>query len=136
MRRLFIALIWVAGLALLVSTPDARAQFSDRATLEASLGFEDQQSSGHPAGWRLNPPEAIWLDSKVVHTGKWAVRVERDASTSLSTMFKAIPVDFAGTTIEYRGFLRTEDVKGFAGLYVVVANGSASFSIHTTSGRR
>jgi C-terminal processing protease CtpA/Prc len=128
MRRHFIATIWVAGLALLLSKPDARAQLSERATLEASLGFEDQQGGDHPIGWRPNPPETIWLDSKVVHSGKWAVRLARDAGSSFSAMFKAIPVDFAGTTIEYRGFLRTEDVKGFAGLYMVVANSTATLA--------
>jgi len=122
MRRLFIAMIWVACVALLLSKQDARAQLSDRATLEASLGFEDQQAGDRPVGWTGDPPETISLDSKVVHSGKWAVRLARDAGSSdtLSSMFKAIPVDFGGTTIEYRGFLRTEDVTGFAGLVMSV----------------
>src|SRR5215470_6143830 len=114
MWRLFIA-IWIVVVTLLWSRPDASAQLSVRATLEASLGFEDQQGGNHPVGWILNPPETIWLDSKVVHSGKWAVRLARDAGSSFSVMSKVIPVDFAGTTIEFRGFLRTEDVTGFAG---------------------
>jgi C-terminal processing protease CtpA/Prc len=128
MRRLFIAMIWVAGLALLVSVPDVRAQFSDRATLEASLGFEDQQDGDHLVGWTANPPETISLDSKVLHSGKWAVRLARDAGGSFSAMYKVIPVDFGGTTIEYRGFLRTEDVTGFAGLYMGVNSGTRALA--------
>jgi hypothetical protein len=130
MRRLFIALIWVAGLALLVSAPDVRAQFSDRTTLEASLGFEDQQDGDHLVGWAANPPDTISLDSKVVHSGKWAVRLARDAGSSrtFSAMLKVIPVDFGGTTIEYRGFLRTEDVTGFAGLFMRVDNDTGTLA--------
>jgi hypothetical protein len=111
-----------------VSAPDVRAQFSDRTTLEASLGFEDQQDGDHLVGWTANPSDTISLDSKVVHSGKWAVRLARDTGGSFSAMYKVIPVDFGGTTIEYRGFLRTEDVKGFAGLYMVVGSSSGTLA--------
>jgi hypothetical protein len=138
MRRLFITMIWVAGLALLVSTPAARAQLSDRATLEASLGFEDQRGGEHPVGWGGNPPETVSLDSKVVHSGKWAVRLARDAGSSrtFSSMGKAIPIDFGGTTIEFRGFLRTEDVTGFAGLFMRVDGAAGDLAFDNMSDRK
>jgi C-terminal processing protease CtpA/Prc len=55
-----------------------------------------------------------------VHGGQWSARLERTAASpqAFSTLTTAIPVDFAGTTIEWRGFLRSEDVTGFMGLWL------------------
>ena|SRR5271166_1808714 len=39
-----------------------------------------------------------------------------NSPSNFSTITKSIPMDFSGTTIELRGFLRTEDVSDFVGL--------------------
>ena len=73
-----------------------------------------------PGGWGGGPSGTIFADDKVVHGGKGSARLERNAeSTSdFSTITKSIPIDFAGAEIELRGYLRTEDVSGFAGLWM------------------
>jgi hypothetical protein len=56
----------------------------------------------------------------VVHGGRRSLRIERAANSSgtFSTATLAVPIDFSGKTIEMRGFLRTEDVTGFVGLWM------------------
>jgi hypothetical protein len=48
-----------------------------------------------------------------MHGGRWAARIERTATSAqanFSTLTRSIPIEFSGTTIEWRGFLRTENV--------------------------
>jgi hypothetical protein len=54
----------------------------------------------------------VSVDDAIVHSGRWSARLERTAASpqAFSTLTKTIPVDFAGTTIEWRGFLRSETV--------------------------
>ena len=120
MPRLPLA-IALNGLALCSLVQDAnRAQGSDRSTLAQSLGFEDQVGGGSPAGWSGGPAGTLFLDDKVVHSGKWAVRLARDAGSpgGFTSLTRSIPADFSGNTLELRGFLRTEGVSSFAGLWV------------------
>jgi hypothetical protein len=84
------------------------------------LTFEAAPVNGTPAGWSGGPPGTIFLDTKVVHGGHGAARIERNATSleNFSTITASIPVDFSGGTLELRGFLRTEDVSNFAGLWM------------------
>jgi hypothetical protein len=41
------------------------------------LSFEAEHTGGFPAGWDGSPRDSIALDDKVVHGGKWSVRIER-----------------------------------------------------------
>src|SRR5215468_6688307 len=100
-------------LALLLTAPMFQAQTPNSLTdLGAILNFEGPQTGKMPRGWGGGPPETIFVDNTIVHGGQSAVRLERSASSvqDFSTITKAIPADFAGTTLEWRGFLRTEDV--------------------------
>jgi len=58
--------------------------------------------------------------SEIVHDGRWSVRLERTPASPqmFSTLTKAVPVEFGGTTIEWRGFLRSENVSDFMGLWM------------------
>jgi hypothetical protein len=91
-----------------------------RFELARILNFELEQTGGAPRGWGGGPPETIFTDDKIVHSGKWAARLERDASSpsKFSSMMIGIPVDFAGTRVELRGFLKTENVSEFSGLWM------------------
>src|SRR5215470_6260136 len=91
-----------------------------RAELEAMLGFEDSPAGEAPKRWTTKPPGTIVVDATVVHTGHGAVRIERTATTAgpFSTVTNQIPIDFSGTTVELRGYLRTEDVKRNTGLWL------------------
>lgn len=93
---------------------------SERSELQAALGFEMPPDGNMPGGWGGGPPGTIFLDDKVVHGGRWAVRIARNAESpnNFSTVTKSIEMDFSGATVELRGFLRTEDVSDFAGLWM------------------
>jgi C-terminal processing protease CtpA/Prc len=84
------------------------------------LSFEDDHTGSMPTGWFGAPAGTIAAEDKVVHGGKWSVRLERDSESGqgFSTITKSIPVDFAGSRVELRGYLRTENVSGFAGLWM------------------
>ncbi len=88
--------------------------------LASILNFEIEQTATSPRGWGGGPPGTIFLDADVVHSGLRSARLERNTSSpeTFSTITKAIPIDFTGTTIEYRGFLRTENVSEFTGLWL------------------
>jgi hypothetical protein len=91
-----------------------------RTELAVFLNFEVQQASGAPLGWAGGPAGTLFADDKIVHGGKWSARLERDSegSSNFSTITIGIPIDFAGRGIELRGFLKTEDVTGFTGLWM------------------
>jgi C-terminal processing protease CtpA/Prc len=120
MRKLLLILI---GAALSLPSPaqDTHAStLTDIAALPQVLNFEDQKSVGPPAGWVGRPEGTVLVDDKIVHGGHWAARIERQAGSpgAFSTLHRAIAMDFAGTTVELRGFLRTEQVSQLAGLWM------------------
>src|SRR5258708_16780016 len=88
------------------------AQTRTRQNLADILGFENGTPGTFPAGWGGGPADTIFTDDQVVHTGKYSCRIERNASSSstFSTVTTGIPLDFAGKTIEWRGFIKTENV--------------------------
>ena len=88
--------------------------------LEETLTFESAHSGAVPAGWSGGPPGTVSVDGAIVHGGRWSARLERTAASpeAFSTLTKAIPADFAGKTIEWRGFLRSEAVSDFMGLWM------------------
>src|SRR5438552_17139024 len=104
MRRLLFVLLLVA------STFQAGAQIATLdSDLASILNFETDQTGAMPRGWGGGPPDTIFVDREIVHSGRSAARLERtaDSSNGFSTLTKAIPADFAGDSIEWRGFLRT-----------------------------
>jgi C-terminal processing protease CtpA/Prc len=90
----------------------------ERSQLQSLLSFEMPQDGGVPAGWKASPSSTVFTDRSVVHGGQWSARIERtaDSPAAVSGFEAVIPIDFLGTTIELSGFLRTRDVKDFAGL--------------------
>jgi C-terminal processing protease CtpA/Prc len=92
----------------------------ERSQLQSLLNFEMPQDGGVPTGWKASPSSTVFTDGSVVHGGQWSARIERNADSpaAFSSFAALIPIDFLGTTIELRGFLRTQDVKDFAGLWM------------------
>jgi C-terminal processing protease CtpA/Prc len=85
------------------------------------LSFEKEHTGGSPAGgWFANPPRTIFLDGETVHGGRWSIRIERAPGVSgeFSVLGMAVPWDYEGRNIEMRGFLRTENVSGYLGLWM------------------
>jgi hypothetical protein len=64
------------------------------------------------------------------------VRIERPAGSAnqFSTITIGVPVDFTGTQIELRGFLKTED-SGFAGLWLRKEGESAGVAFDNMQNR-
>jgi C-terminal processing protease CtpA/Prc len=116
MRCLPIVTLLVLALASVIPTTEILA--ADIPGEE--LGFERAGADRPLAGWGGGPVSTIARDTVVVHSGASAARITRDASSegSFTAITRAIPADFAGRTIVLRGVLKTEDVTGFAGLWM------------------
>jgi C-terminal processing protease CtpA/Prc len=84
------------------------------------LSFETEHPGGRPGGWMGGPAGTLFVDEKVVHSGRWSVRLERTASSAqeFSTITRTMPLDFTGTRIELSGWLKTEDASGMVGLWL------------------
>ena len=92
---------------------------SERATVQQALGFENQ-TGATLTGWHTSPPGTVSADNSVAHSGKWSVRLERDAKSAggQAVITRGLPVDFAGGVVELRGWLRLKDVSGDAGFWL------------------
>jgi C-terminal processing protease CtpA/Prc len=97
-----------------------QAQGVDRSALAPILSFEAGAAGSAPRGWGGGPAETLFADDKIVHSGKWAARLERNASSTgnFSSITIGIPIDFTGARLELRGFLKLENVAEFAGLWM------------------
>jgi hypothetical protein len=115
-----------------------RSSPAQESRLAEILSFETEHPSGRPGGWGGGPPGTIFADDKIVHGGRWSARIERqtDSASTFSTLTNSIPVDFAGTSIELRGFLRTENVSDFAGLWLREDDESSSVAFDNMQSRQ
>ena len=104
----------------------------------AGLDFEAEHTGGVPTGWGGGPPGTFVVDGQTVHGGKWAVRIERNDKSpgAFSTLTRMIPIDFAGDSLELRGFLRTEDVSEFTGLWMREDGDSGSVAFDNMQSRQ
>jgi Peptidase family S41 len=120
MRRRF-PLLLCAFLAVLLLVLQGQAPNRPAGPeMAAILNFEIDQTGMSPLGWGGGPPGTIFIDRDTVHGGLRSARLERNTSSPemFSTITRTIPIDFSGTTVEYRGFLRTENVSEFTGLWL------------------
>ncbi len=115
-----------------------QAQAVNRFNLAPILNFETDQTGGPPRGWGGGPRETLFTDDKTIHSGKWAARLQRDAASSstFSTITIGIPVDFSGTRLELRGFLKLQDVSDFAGLWMREDGDSGAVAFDNMQGRQ
>ncbi|HEY2470826.1 MAG TPA: S41 family peptidase [Terracidiphilus sp.] len=93
---------------------------SPRFAIQQSLPFTPQAGGTNPAGWFINPDGTVHVDNAVVHGGRWSVQFHRELASKngFSVITRSIPIDFAGGEIELHGYLRTQDVTGYAGLWM------------------
>jgi len=94
--------------------------FSQDQDSKSIFRFEFSQPGAFMQDWGGGPSETIHFDSTIVYSGRGAVRLERNANSpnSFTSIARQIPMDFEGKTIEFSGFLRTESVTGFVGLWM------------------
>src|SRR5262245_23577019 len=111
-----------ASLMFVTLTADGQTQnISVGRELEAILTFEATHNGTAPFGWGGGPPGTIAVDGETVHGGRWSARLERNATNAgqpFSALTRSIPIEFSGTTIEWRGFLRSENVSDFMALWM------------------
>ena len=96
------------------------AHGADPADVDPNLAFEGCQAGALPPGWVGITPETDFCDDKVFHGGASAGRIDRTAQSkaTLSGFSATLPMSFEGKAIELRGFLKTENVEGGAGLWM------------------
>ena len=106
------------GVGLLGAYPHPSQAREDKTPV---LTFE---ATGIPplSGWSGRPQGAavrLFLDSTVVHEGRYSGRIERDAGSpeEFSAFALELPIDFQGDTLELRGWMKYENVTGFVGLW-------------------
>ena len=111
-------LLSLAGSKALAQEPD----------LESILKFEAPPIGETIPGWEGGPVETVHFDSILVHSGNGAARLERDPDSprDFSTISKRLTIDFEGEWLELRGFLRTDGVNQFAGLWLRLDGRSGS----------
>jgi hypothetical protein len=114
------------------------AQAVNRANLAPILNFETEQTSGPPRGWGGAPRETLFTDDKIVHGGKWAARLQRDSASAnpFSTITIGIAIDFGGASVEFRGFLKLQDVSDFTGLWMREDGDSGSVAFDNMQSRQ
>ena len=88
--------------------------------LMTQLTFEEIQGNNPLKGWGGSSDGTVHFERAVVYSGSGAARLERNAQSpdTFTTITKELPIDFGGDTIELRGFLRTQGVEDFAGLWL------------------
>lgn len=128
MRILFLLLVTFFTVPMLPSHVSADELF------ERTLTFEREQPGGLPAGWGGGPAETLSIDGEVVHSGRWAARIDRDADSprNFSSLTKSLPVDFSGGALLLTGWIRTEDVEGGAALWLRQDAGGESVAFRNT----
>ena len=91
-----------------------------RQSVATVLGFERGTDSAVLDGWIARPPNTIARDRQIVHSGSSSARITRTpgSASDFSALTKSIPIDFTGHTITFRGWLRTENVAAWAGLWL------------------
>jgi hypothetical protein len=127
------------ALTLTIQAQDSTSrQSADRSGLSEILSFEAQHTGDWPAGWGGGPAGTVFADDKIVHGGKWSARIERNAASpnQFSTLTKSIPVNFTGSKIELRGFLRTEEASDFVGLWLREDGESPNLAFDNMQARR
>lgn len=129
-------------LACLVGTAFAQAPDAAKTTSEPALAgmldFEASNALQPPTGWGGGPKDTISLDTETKHGGYRAARIERTSASAqtFTTITKSLPMDFAGRQVELRGFLRTEEVSGFVGLWLRQDGHEPSLAFDNMAGRQ
>ncbi|HET7904788.1 MAG TPA: hypothetical protein VFM17_09510, partial [Candidatus Eisenbacteria bacterium] len=119
-RPAFVSTGFLAAVALSLSL--VRSAEAGRDDPSGVLTFEACGAARSLAAWHGTPAgvaSTTHLDSAIVHGGRFAGRLERrgDSPGEFSSIALSVPVDFAGDSVELRGWLKLEGVRGWAGLW-------------------
>jgi len=80
--------------------------------------FEEGLGPG-PRQWNGGPAATVAVDSAVAHGGRLSARIRRDdtSENSFTPISFGLPADREGRSIELRGWLRSDDVAGWFGMW-------------------
>ena len=83
------------------------------------LGFENGSAGTFPTGWSGSANSTILTDCQVSHGGKCSARIARTSSSSadFSYLQVSLPMSFAGQTLTWSGWVKTQAVSGYAAIY-------------------
>src|SRR6185369_6181546 len=126
-----VLLLCCALMLAVAASCSAQTTPTDQPSLTKILGFENEPNGDKPGGWFANPPGTVLMDNKIFHGGQWSARIERDAQSAggFSVIGRSISWEYPGQSIEMRGFLRTENVTGYAGLWMRQDNGTEMLAL-------
>jgi Peptidase family S41 len=135
--RSALALPWLLSVTLASPSPQQQPA-AGRPELAGLLDFEAEHVGGVPKGWGGGPPGTFAVDGQIVHGGRWALRIDRKDTSpeTFTAVTKMLPIDFTGTQLELRGFLRTEDVSKYAGLWMREDTDGGSVAFDNMEGRQ
>ena len=111
-------------------------QALNRRNVANILGFENGQAGAFPAGWSGSPAITVVIDDKAVHGGRYSARIERTSASAnqFTTVNAVIPVDFTGKTIEWRGYLKTENTSDAIAIWMREDGDTPNIAFATTQG--
>ncbi len=123
MMRIMIrlSLLLACCLSMTLAAQSPQPQIADgHPELVGLLDIEAEHAGDVPKNWVGTPSGTFVVDGQIVHGGRWSLRIERKDTSpgTLTSLSRTIPIDFAGRRLELRGFLRTEEVSNFAGLWM------------------
>ena len=100
--------------------PSVTGQTITRQNLATILGFENATPGQPPAGWSISGGGSVTTDGQVAHGGKNSARIERNASSTgtITTIIASLPVDFTAGAVEWRGFIKLDNVTDFVALWL------------------
>jgi C-terminal processing protease CtpA/Prc len=93
-----------------MQTAAALAQAPTAPLTPELLRFELASANGQPGGWMAFPPGTVFVDGREKYGGKHSLRFERSETSpgQFSAVMVGTPVEFKGTTVELRGWMRKE----------------------------
>jgi len=97
----------------------------------------DQKAGDFPMGWGGSGDETIRVDDQIFHGGRRSARIERNSKSAngFSTLTMGLPMDFTGRTLTLQGFVRTEDVSQYVGLWMRQDGNGSSVAFDNMQGR-
>lgn len=116
-----LSLLLACCLSMTLAAQSPQPQIADgHPELVGLLDIEAEHAGDVPKNWVGTPSGTFVVDGQIVHGGRWSLRIERKDTSpgTLTSLSRTIPIDFAGRRLELRGFLRTEEVSNFAGLWM------------------
>src|SRR6266513_651485 len=108
MIRKATSLALALGISALCTYPSPSQAREDKSRV---LTFEAAGTSSPLSEWKGVPqggPGTVFLDSTVVHEGRYSGRIARVAGSpdEFSALALDIPIDFPGDTLELRGWMK------------------------------